>query len=516
MGSPHVLDSDNYSLPTSPWHIWRRIRRFLRISPREKVLGLRRRFPFLKGVLSTVRLDYGAKWCIREDHVSQPILRGEFEPMEISFEQRFLRPGMTVLDIGAHHGYHTLLASLRVGNEGKVFAFEPSDRERAALVKNLTLNRCQNVTVESLALGAEDKSAELHVVSGIETGCNSLAPPNASGGTSSQTVRVKTLDEWLQTHRIDRVDFVKLDVEGGERDVLAGAERLTAGQYRPVVLAEVQEIRTAPWGYRAKVVIDHLAERGFIWLSLRSDGFLAPLDVSAEDYDGNFVACPEERLSEVNDIIVRDTAVATRFESVWVDVGAHLGERTIQAAISNPNLLVFAFEPNWKAACRIMGRAANYVVLPMAVSDSDGSADFFVNSNEESSSLAVMEQSGLAHWRDIDLSVAEQRTVPTIRLDTFMQRAGLRRIDYLKIDAEGMDLNVVRSAGERLKDIRKIMLEVDVAPDVLYRGAPRRSEVVEFMVANGFILTGSESQSSGRQENLTFTAAVREACQSSR
>lgn len=476
------------------------------MSPRERVAALRKRFPYLKPLLATTRLDYGAKWCIREDHVSQPILTGDFEPLEIAFEERFLEQGMTVLDIGAHHGYHTLLASLRVGKSGRVFSFEPSDRERRALLRNVRLNRCKNVDVQALALGAESKTAELHVVDGVETGCNSLAPPNAGGGVSAQAVRVTKLDDWMSGRGIDRVDFVKLDVEGGERDVLRGAERLLTVAPRPIILAEVQDIRTAPWGYGAKVIIDHLSDRDYKWFSLLEEGCLAPLDVSAQGFDGNFVACPSERLSELaGRVTVRAAATFAGYDAVWIDVGAHLGQGTLEAAVANPRLIVFAFEPNWAVARRVMGRAANFVVLPMAVSDTEGSADFFINSNEESSSLSLMEESGLSHWRDIDLSIAEKVRVQTIRLDTFMHLTGLATIDYLKVDAEGMDLKVIQSAGKRLRDIKKITLEVDVAPERLYREAPTRDEVLGFMRSNGFELDNQETQSSGRQQNLTFS-----------
>jgi FkbM family methyltransferase len=193
--------------------------------------------------------------------------------------------------------------------------------------------------------------------------------------------------------------------------------------------------------------------------------------------------------------------------TVWIDVGAHLGEGTLDAAFNDPRLLVFAFEPNWTLARRIMGRAANFVVLPMAISDSDGFAEFFINSSDGSSSLVKMEESGLAHWKDFDLTVQSKAIVPTIRLDTFMELSDLRWVDYLKVDAEGVDLQVVQSAGERLKDIREIKLEVDTAPDRLYQGAPRRDEVITFMISRGFELISSETQNDGRQQNLTFAGA---------
>jgi FkbM family methyltransferase len=197
-------------------------------------------------------------------------------------------------------------------------------------------------------------------------------------------------------------------------------------------------------------------------------------------------------------------ASPTQAGEVWIDVGAHLGEGTLEAAICNPRLLVFAFEPNWALARQIMPRAANFVVLPMAVSDTDGFAEFFINASDGSSSLVRMERAGLARWTDLDLSVQATTCVSTIRLDTFMKLCDLRSVDYLKVDAEGIDLRVVQSAGDRLKDIRKIMLEVDVAPDRLYQGAPSRDEVSTFMLNQGFRLLETETQNDGRQQNLTF------------
>jgi FkbM family methyltransferase len=198
------------------------------------------------------------------------------------------------------------------------------------------------------------------------------------------------------------------------------------------------------------------------------------------------------------------TFVRDRVDEIWIDVGAHLGQDTLDAAIKNPRLLVFAFEPNWALARQIMARAVNFVVLPMAVSDKDGTAEFFIRAEDTSSSLLPMEESGLEHWKDIDATVQSQAIVPTIRLDTFLRVAGLRTVDYLKVDAEGLDLRVVESAAGRLKDIRKIKLEVDTNPHRLFQGAPGHDEVVSFFTANNFDLVKTEAQSGGRQENLTF------------
>src|SRR5215475_13593761 len=131
-----------------------------------------------------VRLPFGV-WLIGRYDYLGATLTDAFEPAECAFMQRFLRPGMTVLDIGANQGFYTLLASSIAGKDGKVFAFEPSPRERDALSLNLRLNFCGNVSVQPFALGNAEKSAELYVVKGFNTGFNSLSPPKTKEQTST-------------------------------------------------------------------------------------------------------------------------------------------------------------------------------------------------------------------------------------------------------------------------------------------------------------------------------------------
>jgi FkbM family methyltransferase len=241
-----------------------------------------------------IRLPFGSWWIARNDHIGRPLRAGNFEKAELAFVEGYIQPGMTVLDLGAHHGLYTLLASKRVGASGKVFAFEPSPRERKSLRRHLLLNRCRNVVLESLALGKENAEVDLYVVEEWAAGCNSLRPPDIPAKTSRTPVRVTRLDDWLNKKEVGPVDFVKLDVEGAELDALRGAEEFLTRAPRPVILAEVQDIRTAPWGYRAKEVIQLLSRKRFRWFSITPAGCLQDLDLSEESFDGNFVAIPEE------------------------------------------------------------------------------------------------------------------------------------------------------------------------------------------------------------------------------
>ena len=72
-----------------------------------------------------MRLPIGVWWLIERDFIGRELLEGGFENTEYSFAGRFVKPGMTVLDIGAHRGFYTLLFSKKVGSLGRVLSFEP-------------------------------------------------------------------------------------------------------------------------------------------------------------------------------------------------------------------------------------------------------------------------------------------------------------------------------------------------------------------------------------------------------
>jgi len=190
---------------------------------------------------------------------------------------------------------------------------------------------------------------------------------------------------------------------------------------------------------------------------------------------------------------------------IWIDVGAHHGEVTLGYANHNPGLRIYAFEPNLRAAAKLFGLAPNYVVIPMAVAESDGCADFHLNAFEASSSLLRLDQQAVKSWVRGELLREEETVrVPTIRLDTFMNAMQINRVDFLKVDAQGMDLAVIKSAGDRIRDIIKITTEVSIAPAPVYQNSPSKEEVIAFLKDAGFSPAGVEMQSSDQEENLTF------------
>jgi FkbM family methyltransferase len=189
----------------------------------------------------------------------------------------------------------------------------------------------------------------------------------------------------------------------------------------------------------------------------------------------------------------------------WIDVGAFEGKHTLPYAQANPGLRVFALEPDPSIAAKLIGAASNFFVVPIAIAEEDGTADFYVNKFRASSSLLPLNPVGVRQWVGGELLKVEKTiTVPTMRLDTFMNMVGIKFVDFLKIDAQGMDLAVVKSAGGRLLDIEKIMLEVCITKENVYSGAHSKDEVVAFLDGAGFRLVDAQQQTQGQEENLTF------------
>ena len=144
--------------------------------------------------------------------------------------ERFLladlvKPGMTVVDVGANIGYYSLYFAGLVGSKGKVVAIEPSPENLPELRLNISANQLSNVRLFESAVGAE--RGEVAFAAGINGG---ILGDDASG---TYRVPVAPLDELIE----DGVDFLKIDVEGFEGAVVEGARRLLS-QFRPVVFLE--------------------------------------------------------------------------------------------------------------------------------------------------------------------------------------------------------------------------------------------------------------------------------------
>jgi FkbM family methyltransferase len=296
---PHEASDPWTKKPAATATLPQRIRRFLASPPRRKYITLANRARrFFPGMPIPLRLPSGVWWLAEKSALDHELIYNEFEQMETRFVERLLRPGMTVVDVGAHHGLYTLLASKRVGRKGRVIAFEPSPREFRRLKKHLRWNRCSNVQLMPCAVGDEPGETDFYLVDGSQDWCNSLRPPAVDEPTSRVRVSVRRLDDALEELDVSKVDFIKLDVEGAELSVLYGVMRVLLRGSRPAILAEVQDIRTQPWGYTAREIIQFMIRMDYRWFAIAAKGALLPISCDQEKYDANLVALPVERTEE--------------------------------------------------------------------------------------------------------------------------------------------------------------------------------------------------------------------------
>jgi len=225
---------------------------------------------------------------LSNDTSQQIFVAGCTEPNELTWLAEVLRPGMTFVDAGANEGLFTTLAARCVGVSGRVVAIEPSSREIARLKRNVELNGLTNVSVVPVALSDHEGQASLHIAQGRHAGLNSLGMPcYATPVQAVETVPLRPLDAVCRELAIERVDVMKIDVEGAEAALLRGAEQIIRRD-RPAILLEVNQEALANQGSSATDLLAWLESAGYTILHFGADGRPSP-DAPRSD---NVVAWP--------------------------------------------------------------------------------------------------------------------------------------------------------------------------------------------------------------------------------
>ena len=203
----------------------------------------------------------------------------EYEKLETELISK-LKPKVFI-DVGAHIGYYTMLVH-KVGAE-KIIAIEPDPRVFKILNRAIKANKLENIiTINRAAYNKSNVTVELHLStkSGLSSIFSSSHLTKTRGGTAS--VKTITLDEVVRKLNLDKIDLVKIDVEGAEVYVLSGAQKVI-NQFRPLLLVEVLEANR-------KNVFEFLMAEKYIRLGPFSHG-------------QNFLFIPEEQFMKFARIV---------------------------------------------------------------------------------------------------------------------------------------------------------------------------------------------------------------------
>lgn len=162
-----------------------------------------------------------------------------------------------IIDIGANIGMVSLLCAQRAGTNGKVFSFEPDLYNRKKFLRNLSLNKNLNIDIIPKAVGEKKGKVEMKVLSENNRGRNHVVT-----SLEKNAIDLITLDEFVFSKSLKKIDLIKIDVEGYEMDVLAGAHK-TLITYFPVLVIEVDEEHLVKYGTSAAKLTNYLENIGY-------------------------------------------------------------------------------------------------------------------------------------------------------------------------------------------------------------------------------------------------------------
>jgi FkbM family methyltransferase len=154
---------------------------------------------------------------------------------EIDKVKKYIKRGDTVIDVGGNMGFFVLILNELIGNQGKIFSFEPSKRLLERLKKTIKINNIQNVTIVNLALGETEENTTLHY-NPKQTGLSSIVR-DFEKGSVSERIKITTLDSFSRAIS-NRISFIKIDTEGFEPLVLRGAKE-TIKKDKPIIYIEL-------------------------------------------------------------------------------------------------------------------------------------------------------------------------------------------------------------------------------------------------------------------------------------
>ena len=195
-------------------------------------------FDAMYGKKDTVVQFRGAQFLMptKDITLTPTVMSGVFERHELDIFERVCSAGATVIDVGANIGLYSVIAARRIGDSGTVYAFEPVPENIAFLRKNLELNGVRDrVAVQEVAVGEADGELEIFL-SDRQIGTHSAAKATVGGGESLR-VPMRSVDAFVASSGISRIDVVKVDVEGYDGQVLQGALQ-TLRRHKPVLFIE--------------------------------------------------------------------------------------------------------------------------------------------------------------------------------------------------------------------------------------------------------------------------------------
>lgn len=171
------------------------------------------------------------------------------------------KPGAVMVDVGSNIGYVLLKMAQIGGTNSKVYGFEPDPVNYQACATNVKLNAFKNISLLNIGLGSEEQELYLGVHTVSNRGGNRVVA-EVDMAIDSARIQVVKLDEFVSEHRIEKIDLIKIDVEGYELHVLQGAAH-TLQTSKPILFIELDDTNLKAQGHSSKELVKFVKELGY-------------------------------------------------------------------------------------------------------------------------------------------------------------------------------------------------------------------------------------------------------------
>jgi FkbM family methyltransferase len=181
---------------------------------------------------------------------------GEYEPAITNVISKIVRKDDICFDVGANIGWYTTLLQTLIGKHGSVHAFEPVPSSFRTLKANTALNKnTDKVILNEFALGDQEKEINIYNSATLPDGHASISK-NENSDFEVIPIKMKTADDYVETHNINEVNFIKLDIEGAELFMLQGANKLFRQSKPPIWIIEMALETSERLGYLPNDLIE--------------------------------------------------------------------------------------------------------------------------------------------------------------------------------------------------------------------------------------------------------------------
>lgn len=228
-------------------------------------LGFRNTFIVIENFDRNLKLKINTSWSM-----SFAIYWSGFHEFhEFLFLNNHLKKDMVFVDIGANLGEYSVFAAKRVA---QVLAFEPLPKMQNLLNENITLNNFKNVHIFPYGLSDSARQLSIHEIENVHEGLSTFFPGERVT-RNTYDVPLKSFDTEFPSYGVSRIDFIKVDIEGGELFALKGARQMIE-KFAPDVMVEINGPTYKAAGYRIDDVYEFFRTLGYEPYRINKYGFL--------------------------------------------------------------------------------------------------------------------------------------------------------------------------------------------------------------------------------------------------